>query len=296
MNPPRTFPPDVVQLRLRDAKTQREAALVRQQAPRKRNPPRSTKDGPFFWASHAMKIRSRSAGRAHGLLVMMGLCARAPIDGSDFRASINNLADECALSPRAVQRVLPLLVRARVIEMESGKGKGEGGVNTANTFRLLRVNLSNTEGGGMASNSGDITPNSRDIRPTRRAKLAEDRELYAQRHRENYPPTPTATAGAIAAPASPGVAVKQRRKTDLSKSPAWQAYKERRAMARAHKRAAQDPTQPTPAPRTPGPAPVVSLEEAQNRAQSRQPATQPTTTPADARLFCKPGMAPPAPA
>lgn len=156
------------------------------------------RDGPFAWLSHAAIIRARSAAGAHGLAVMVALAARAPVDGSDFKASINNLATGSGLSVRTVHRILPVLVQARVIAMDSGRGGGINGGDTANTFRILRVNLSFAEGGGCSTDTHPSAQQTRGRVQSQSTSLAEDRDISAERQREISPPT--APAPAIAGP------------------------------------------------------------------------------------------------
>ena len=130
------------------------------------------------------------------------------------------------------------------------------------------------------------------------------------------PPTPTAAAVAVSAPASPGVAeVKDgpdKTRSEIQRTAALKRYAEKAGMtleaylhAKAQgtlpKQKRQPTATPAPAPQrpasapTPSPAPVVSHEEAMRRSLARALATtsaQPTPAPTDARQFCKPGMAP----
>jgi len=159
--------------------------------------PRTMDDGPYLWISHAAAIRTRSAAGANGLAVMMALAARAPIDGGPFKASANNLAEGSALAVRTVRKILPILAQARLIRIESGRGRGLDGGDTANTFLLLRVNLAFHEGGGCAP----CSPPVHNVQPPLHLKpvsFAEERETSAERQREVS--TPSAPALALAGP------------------------------------------------------------------------------------------------
>lgn len=155
--------------------------------------PRSIKDGPYAWLSQAAIIRARSAAGYQGLALLVGLASRAPVGGEDFKASVHNLAAASGLSVRTVHRLLPRLAQARVIALESGKRKGEGGVDVANTYRLLRVHLSFAEGG--TSNRPTSVPAGHTGVPSRITSLAEDRDISAQRQREISPPA--AASGSV---------------------------------------------------------------------------------------------------
>lgn len=135
---------------------------------------RSTADGPFLWLAQAALIRARSAAGAHGVAVLVALAARAPITGGRFYASARNLADASGLGVRTVFRVLPILARARVIEVEAGRGGGSGEGGTANRYRLLRVNLSYAEGGALC------LPDAMGEVPMRTDSFARNREVYAE--------------------------------------------------------------------------------------------------------------------
>ena len=167
--------------------------------------PRSREDGHWAWVSHAALIRTRTAAGAPGLALLSALVARAPINGTDFMASVQNLAAGSGLSARTVQRLLPVLARARVVAIQSGRGKGPGGVDTASTFRLLRVNLSFAEGGGSSvPTTSESHPRVSPL-PTspqsQSTSLAEDRDISADRQREVSAPTaPAAPAGAAGSP------------------------------------------------------------------------------------------------
>jgi hypothetical protein len=163
-------------------------------------------DGPFLWLSQASVIRARRAAGDNGVAVLVALAAVAPVDGSDFKASVQNIAAGSGLSVRSVQRLLPVLAQARVVAIQSGKGKGPGGVDTASTFRLLRVNLSFAEGGGIqAPTAAGGHPRASRVRgrvQTQSTSLAEDRDISAERQRDGS--TPTATATPACAAGSPG--------------------------------------------------------------------------------------------
>lgn len=109
--------------------------------------PRSLDDGPWLWLSHAAHIRAKRAAGAQGLAVMVALAAMEPKSRAEFYASARNIADGCGLSQRTVERVLPVLVTAKLIAVQSGRGAGAEGQDVANKYRLLAVNLSIAEGG-----------------------------------------------------------------------------------------------------------------------------------------------------
>lgn len=97
---------------------------------------------PFLWATHRPVERAVKAGGATGLAVYVGLCAcesKSPVRFKNaFRASAQNISHECGLSSRTVERMLPLLVRAGLISMVSGRSV-RGAVYEANTFRILEL-------------------------------------------------------------------------------------------------------------------------------------------------------------
>lgn len=163
-------------------------------------------DAPFLWLSQAAVIRTRRAAGADGIAVLVALAAIAPVNGSDFKASVQNIATGSGLSTRTVQRILPVLVQARVVGMQSGRGKGPGGVDTASTFRLLRVNLSFVEGGGIQMPTPSAgRPRASRLRgrvQSQSTSLAEDRDISADRQRDDS--TPSATATPACGAGSPG--------------------------------------------------------------------------------------------
>ena len=194
-------------------------------APKAERPltPRSLDDDDWAWFSHASLIRARTAAGYNGVALLCALAAKAPFNGADFKASTQNLAALSGLSLRTVQRVLPVLAQARVVAIQSGKGRGPGGVDTANTFRLLRVILSSAEGGGSHSPTpSDRRPRVSRLRasvPTQSTSLAEERDISADRQRDVS--APTAPAVAAGAAASPGHGAEEEKQEASHDPNAW---------------------------------------------------------------------------
>lgn len=165
--------------------------------------PRRMDDGPFAWVSQAAIIRARYAAGEHGMAVLLALAARAPVNGADFKASVQNIAEGASLSRRKAWAVLNLLKQARVIAWDSGRGKGGDRENIANTYRLLRVTLSFAEGGDPSLVHGvhNVVHNTHKLVHGKRAPNAQDRDISADRQRDvSAPPAQAAAADTAASP------------------------------------------------------------------------------------------------
>lgn len=164
--------------------------------------PRSMDDGPFCWLSHASIIRARSAAGEHGLAVLVALAARAPVNGADFTASIQNICEGASLGRTRVCEVLNALESAKVLARSSGRGRGPARANVASVFRLLKVHLSYAEGGGLVRNADEASSQGGQalVRETR-PYYGQVRDISAERQRDDSaPPAPAAPAGAAVAP------------------------------------------------------------------------------------------------
>lgn len=97
----------------------------------------------WLWLHFVALNRAREAGGPSAVLVYLALCAREgktpPAHKAAFKASACNIASECGLSTRTVQRMLPLLVQAKLVEMKSGWHSGKQASHVANTYRLLEL-------------------------------------------------------------------------------------------------------------------------------------------------------------
>lgn len=89
--------------------------------------------------------RALEAAGKNGALVYMALCIREsktpPEHKAAFKASSANLERDSGVSARTVARILPVLVRAKLIEIKSGRHGGENHAHEANTFRILDLPL-----------------------------------------------------------------------------------------------------------------------------------------------------------
>ena len=99
--------------------------------------------GPWAWMSKAGMERARHAGGPTGLAVYAGICcleSNAPARVKDgFHASARNIADASGTSTRTVEIYLPLLAKAGLFLMKSGRNAGTSGAHEANQFRLLNI-------------------------------------------------------------------------------------------------------------------------------------------------------------
>jgi len=99
--------------------------------------------GPWLWMSKAAMERARSAGGPTALAVYTGIClleSNAPSRVKDcFHASARNLADASGVSTRTVEVYLPLLAKAGLFLLKSGRKAGPSGAHEANQFRLLNI-------------------------------------------------------------------------------------------------------------------------------------------------------------
>ncbi len=165
--------------------------------------PRQMDDGPFAWVSQAALIRARYAEGEHGMAVLLALAARAPINGSDFKASVQNISEGASLSRSKTFKVLNSLRQARVLAWDSGRGNGGDRGNVANTYRLLRVTLSFAEGGDprLVHNADNLVRNEDNLVRRKRARKGQDRDISAERQRDvSAPAEQAAAAGAAASP------------------------------------------------------------------------------------------------
>lgn len=100
--------------------------------------PRATTDGHWFWCSQAAADYALEVGGHVGLALYLGLCRRhAKAGGRDeFHASATNLAAVTGLGVRTVEKWLPVLVKAKLVMLRSGRHSGPGGAHCANTYFL----------------------------------------------------------------------------------------------------------------------------------------------------------------
>jgi DNA-binding IscR family transcriptional regulator len=106
-------------------------------------PHRNMNHSPWLWTSKAAQERAIAAAGQTGLAILCGLArleSDAPIANKDaFYASASNIAAASGIGTRTVQRLLPILEKAGILAIESGRGKGESGAHMANRIRLLDV-------------------------------------------------------------------------------------------------------------------------------------------------------------
>jgi len=98
--------------------------------------------GPWCWLSRAAIERAKEAAGSNGILVLAALAqleSKAPEHAkARFYASAQNISTASGLSVRSIFKVLPILQRARLFDMESGRVTEAGGYQ-ANRFSLLDV-------------------------------------------------------------------------------------------------------------------------------------------------------------
>jgi hypothetical protein len=104
---------------------------------------RTMDHSPFLWMSKAAQDRVLQAAGSTGLAIYAGLCrleSDAPPKAKDaFHASAANISRAAGVGTRTVERHLPLLARAGLIVMRSGRRSAANGANEANTYRLLNI-------------------------------------------------------------------------------------------------------------------------------------------------------------
>lgn len=107
---------------------------------------RSIDHGPWLWCSKASLERSRKAGGMQGVAIYIALChlesdAPEKYKGAFF-ASRKNISEVSGLPVRTITRYLPVLQKAGLFRMESGKSNEAGLPHQANRFSLLDIGQS----------------------------------------------------------------------------------------------------------------------------------------------------------
>jgi DNA-binding transcriptional ArsR family regulator len=100
---------------------------------------RATTDSPWLWLSKTGVERAIASGGPTALALYTGL-AKLESDSpekADFFASAYQLSRASGLGPRTVERTLPILQKAGLIAIQSGRHAGPGGAHQANKIRIL---------------------------------------------------------------------------------------------------------------------------------------------------------------
>jgi hypothetical protein len=106
---------------------------------------RSRDHSPWLWMSKPGLERAASAGGEAGVAIYCALCkleSNAPPEvKGDFFASAQNIATAAGVGVRTAERYLPILAKAGLFTMRSGKRSAAAGKIQANRFTLLDVGL-----------------------------------------------------------------------------------------------------------------------------------------------------------
>lgn len=129
---------------------------------------RSRTDGPWLWMSKAGMERALFADGVEGLAIYAALC-RLESDAKEeyknaFFASHANIAKMSGCGERTVKRHLPLLQKAGLFRMESGRSSKKGEPHSANKFTLLGLgdtSLGQRDTSPCAAESGLSGPHKR---------------------------------------------------------------------------------------------------------------------------------------
>jgi len=235
-----------------------------------------------LYITHAALIRAKQAAGANGVAVYAGLCALAPIGGGAYKASANNIAGVVGLSARQVQRVIPILKRAKVFAMKSGKGSGIVDAIEANTYLLLRVNLSIAEGGNPEPRATHATgrrktmrqadvPLATDSRKPLRQEggglLAVNRDISPDREREISPATDGGRSASGDAASLTGDGKGKSKKDQSTKKPRYlnpparpDTPEERERMRQIVEQLTRSQAKPTPLPTNATGSPATTKE------------------------------------
>ncbi len=110
---------------------------------------RNQSDGPYLWLSKDAHERALQAAGTNGLVAYIALCrleSNAPEQfKQSFSASRDNIAHYSGLSARTVANILPVLVKARIISIQSGRHAGPQRSHQANKFTILSLKRFQTE-------------------------------------------------------------------------------------------------------------------------------------------------------
>jgi hypothetical protein len=104
---------------------------------------RSIGHSPWLWISKAGLERAASAGGDVAVAIYAALCrleSNAPPEAkAGFFASAQNIATAAGVGVRTAERYLPILAKAGLFTMQSGKRSAAAGKIQANKFCLLNV-------------------------------------------------------------------------------------------------------------------------------------------------------------
>ena len=104
---------------------------------------RSLGHSPWLWMSKAGLERAASAGGQAGVAIYVAICrleSNAPPEvKADFFASAQNIATAAGIGVRTVGTYLPILAKAGLFTMRSGRQSAAAGKIEANRFTLLDV-------------------------------------------------------------------------------------------------------------------------------------------------------------
>lgn len=104
---------------------------------------RSLNHSPWCWMSKTGLERAASAGGQAGVAIYAALCrleSNAPPEvKGDFFASAQNIATAAGMGARTVGTYLPILAKAGLFTMRSGRQSAAAGKIEANRFTLLDV-------------------------------------------------------------------------------------------------------------------------------------------------------------
>jgi len=161
---------------------------------------RSMGHSPFLWMSKTGLERAASAGGQAGVAIYVALCkleSNAPPEvKGDFFASAQNIATAAGIGVRTVGTYLPILAKAGLFTMRSGRQSAAAGKIEANRFTLLDVGPpSATAAEGPSANESRVSSrhkrNSARRAENKSARAAEGGGAEAPRHgaeeRESQP-------------------------------------------------------------------------------------------------------------
>jgi DNA-binding transcriptional ArsR family regulator len=240
----------------------------------------------------AARAKECAGTNGFAILSALHLCRffAPPEFKSKFYASAAQIAHHSGLSERALREPLRKLEEAGLVKIERPKGAARLR-HDAFQYTIMPVFTGDNKIGEKPTKSA--APKRKDV-PLRdgnkmggqiadkvKSPLKGDITVES-------PPQPTAAAGALSAPASPGVAVKPKEKkqpdparSEIQRQAAFKAAANREGMtveaymARWAGRQKAEPQSRVPAPPTvalqpePAPATMLSIEETQRRAQAK---------------------------
>jgi hypothetical protein len=150
---------------------------------------REMESGGWAWFHLAALGKARECDGARGVALYAALAlweSRTPREFKKaFKASAANLESVSGLSARTIHRALPILERAGLVQIHSGRSRGPARAHEANTFTLLDVSsgaaapapyVTETQGPCVTESQAYDTESRRDGRHKRNSKSFRKKE------------------------------------------------------------------------------------------------------------------------